>query len=139
MKVSDTIIKEIADDLDCGMRCYLHKDTGELKSIMHQDDWMDLDVEDWEDDMAKLNSNPTDYIEFEKMDNHNMYKVMEDFATQLKDTAFKDTLLEALNKSNPFKNFKWQIENSDHFRQQWFVFKKSRYIDYVKRQLDVID
>jgi hypothetical protein len=43
----------------------------------------------------------------------------------------------ALNKSKPFRNFKWVIDNSGAYRNQWFEFKKNRYIEYVKEQIEV--
>ena len=32
-------IKEIAEQLDCGMRCYINKETGEIKTTPDFDNW----------------------------------------------------------------------------------------------------
>lgn len=62
---------------------------------------------------------------------------MTDFAERIDDSKLQDKLRSALNRPKPFKNFKWQIDNSGVFRQQWFDFKKMRYIHWVKEQIDL--
>ena len=62
---------------------------------------------------------------------------MAGFADSVDDTRLQDKLINALNKSKPFRNFKWQIDNSGDYRQQWFDFKKIRYIQLVKEQIEL--
>ena len=59
-----------------------------------------------------------------------------DFAESIDNTRLQDRLINALNKSKPFQNFKRQIDNSGEYRQFWFDFKKKRYIEWVKEQSD---
>ena len=41
-----------------------------------------------------------------------------------------------LQRPKPFGNFKWEIDNSGKYRQQWFDYKKERFIGYVEGQID---
>lgn len=64
---------------------------------------------------------------------------MEDFADELPDnTRIKVTLIEALNKRKPFREFKYEIDNSGDYRQLWFDFKNQKMIEYVKDRIDYI-
>lgn len=61
---------------------------------------------------------------------------MVDFAESVDDKMIGGKLINALNRTKPFHNFKWQIDNSGEYRQQWFDFKKMRYMQWVKEQID---
>jgi len=139
MIISDKLIEEIADNLDCGMRCYLHKKTGDFKTIINEDNWIGADSEAWKDDIEEIDANWKDYIEFEGMNSRESFKIMADFAESIDNVKLQDRLINALNKSKPFRNFKWEIDNSGDHRQEWFAFKKIRYIEHVKRQVELID
>ena len=139
MKISDKIIKEIAEYLDCGMRCFLHKKTKNLITILDKDDWFDDDAGDWAEDIEEIDSNKADYIEFEKMDSKDSFRVMADFAENVDDTKLQERLINALNKPKPFRYFKWEIDNSGEYREKWFDFKNMRYIEYVKQQIEVVE
>lgn len=62
---------------------------------------------------------------------------MASFADSVDDTRLQDKHINALNRSKPFRNFKWQIDNSGDYQQQWFDFKKIRYIQLVKDQIEL--
>jgi hypothetical protein len=62
---------------------------------------------------------------------------MADFTEGIDNAGLQNKLINALNRSKPFQNFKWQIDNSGEYRQQWFEFKKMRYIQWVKEQIDI--
>ncbi len=47
--ISKEQVREIADYLDCGMKCYLNKDTGVLKTIIDFDNSPYADEELWEE------------------------------------------------------------------------------------------
>lgn len=134
LEISEEIIGDIVDDLDMGMVCYLHKETGSYKGILHEDNWFDTDIEPWKDDIEEINKNKADYIEIEKMSSRESFQVMVNFAESMKDVKFQDRLFSILDRSKPFRNFKWEIDNSD-YREEWFVFKKKKNIKYVKQQI----
>ena len=63
-------------------------------------------------------------------------QLMVDFAESVDNPGLQERLFIALNRSKPFRNFKWQIDNSGEYRQRWFKYKDQRYIKWVKEQLD---
>jgi len=85
--------------------------------------------------MQKFESNPDAYWQFEKMSSRKGFTVMEGFADQVNDKGLKDRLYRALSRRKPFQNFKFEIDNSGDFRNQWFAYKKHRYELYVIEQL----
>lgn len=139
MKPTEKQIEEIADNLDSGMRCFYNLKTGELKTLLNPDKWIGADFEPWEDDSLEIDENSVDYFEFESYDTHDSFKIMADFAECIDDLKLQDRLINALNRPKPFRNFKWQIDNSGVFRQQWFDFKKLRYIQFVIEQINLND
>ena len=137
MKPTEKQIEEIADNLDLGMRCFYNLKTGELKTLLNTDRWIGEDLETWEEDREQIDENWADYFEFDSFDAYNSFKIMVDFAESIGDLRLHDRLINALNRPKPFRNFKWQIDNSGLFRQKWFDFKKLRYIQFVKEQIDL--
>jgi len=134
MEINCKIIAEIAENLDLGMLCYLHKRTGNLKTIIDEMRWLGADIEAWEEDMEEIEVNRTSYVEFEAMNSHQSFEVMLDFMDTLDDAALKVRLEKALSRSKPFRHFKDQIEDQEEGKEKWYAYKKERYIDFVKQQ-----
>lgn len=139
IKLTDGQIKEIADWLDSGMRCYYNKQTSEIKKILNFDNWIGADEELWEEDLKELEENWENYVEFDAMSSHDSFLVMADFIDTVDNTFLQERLVDALNKRKPFQNFKWIIDNSGKYRQRWFDYKNSRYQDWVIEQLESIN
>lgn len=137
MKLTEKQIEEIADNLDCGMRCFYNLKTGEIKTILNFDSWIGADEGLWEEESKEIDDNWGDYFEFCGLDSHESFQIMADFAESVEDNSLQNKLINALNKRKPFQNFKWQIDNSGVFRQQWFDYKKMRYIQWIKEQIDL--
>lgn len=129
-------IKEIADGLEAGMKCYYNRVTGAIKFILDSDRWIGADDELLEDDLNEIDDHFGDYFVFENMTSHDSFNLMVDFVDLVLDLSIQTKLISALNKSKPFRNFKNVIDNSGEYRQQWFDFKRSRYIDWVQDQID---
>lgn len=136
MKLTEKQIEEIADNLDSGMRCFYNLKTDDLKIVINFNSWMSADEEPWAEDLKEIDENWGDYFEFSGMETHDSFRIMTDFTESVDNSKLQDRLINALNKSKPFRNFKWQIDNSDDYRQEWFKFKKSHYIEWVKDQMD---
>ncbi len=139
MKPTEKQIEEIADNLDSGMRCFYNLKSGEIKTILNFDSWIGADKEPWEEELNEIDENWGDYFEFDSFDSHDSFKIMADFAESINDSKLQDRLINALNRPKPFQNFKWQIDNSEAFLQRWFDFKKLRYIQFIKEQIDLND
>ena len=129
-------IKKIAEELGSGCRAFCHKNTGDLIFIIDTRRFPAGDIDEFEDEeKERLEANEDDYFEIEAMGSSDSYRVMMDFAEQLTDTTLQDALYRALNKRGPFQEFKFVIDNSGDFRQQWFAFRDQRYIDWVTQQV----
>ena len=137
MKLTESQIEEIADNLDCGMRCFYNLKTGEIKTLLNFDNWIGADEEPWEEESKEIDENWDDYFEFTGFETHESFRIMADFAERIDDPKLQDQLINALNRPKPFRNFKWQIDNSGEYRQQWFDYKKMRYVQWVKEQIDL--
>ena len=131
MKLSEEQIKEIAGELDIGMICYVHKKTGEVKSIIDFDD-VYADTELWEEEMKEIEKNRDQYIKIEKMSSSDSFRVMEAFTDEVADQRIKDRLVYALERNKPFRNFKYEVDYDEEVRQQWFAFKARKYQEWVK-------
>lgn len=132
-------IKEIAEQLDCGMRCYINKETCEIKIVLNFESWQTDDREPWKDILDELDKNWDKYFEIERMESHESFKIMADFTETVDIKELRDRLINALNRKHPFQNFKWVVDNSGPYRQRWFDFKNQRLIEWVEKKLDEIN
>ena len=132
-------IKEIADTIDCGFVCHWNIKNNRLIFIPNDEGFDPADNDAWDEDIKELKTNSSDYKEIEKPDSTESFRFMEDFTDELPDnTRVKVTLIEALNKRKPFREFKYEIDNSGDYRQLWFDFKNQKMIEYVKDRIDYI-
>ena len=89
----------------------------------------------WTDVLNELEENWDKYIEIERMESHESFDLMADFAESVDSRELRDSLINALNKKHPFRNFKWVVDNSGPYRQKWFDFKNQRLIEWVEKKL----
>jgi hypothetical protein len=133
MKINPKIISEIAQQLEAGMKVYLNKDTHEIKSIFDWDEITDYElVEKEENEILQEWSN---YVEFTKMESHEAFDVMEEFAVEIENINLREEVLKVLGRKRPFANFKAIVETSD-YRDKWFEFRRKKYIEYIEKQLE---
>lgn len=138
IKLTIDQIKEIAQDLDCGNKCYINKETG-ITIITPDFDRGYADEELWDDDINELEENWDKYVEIDKMESHELFEIMADFAENVYSRELRDSLINALNRKHPFQNFKWVVDNSGPYRQKWFDFKNQKMIEWVENKLDEIN
>jgi hypothetical protein len=122
-------IKEIADQLDCGMKCYVDKETGAIQATPDFD--LGIDDEMWTDVIDELEENWDNYVEIERMGSREAFDVMADFAESVDGKELRN----ALNKKHPFRNFNWVIHKSEKYREKWFDFKNQRLIEWVEKKI----
>lgn len=58
-------IKEIAENMDCGMKCYYQKKTKVITTIIDFESHIGADEEGWEDVINELDEHWGDYVEIE--------------------------------------------------------------------------
>ena len=128
-------IKEIADLLDCGMKCFFNKKDGEIEYFPDSGSHEYMDPDQWEEIIEKIDENFDDYIPFIPMESRDSFRVMEDFIKEVEDKEFHKRLIWALNRRSPFRNFKDEIDYNGDYRERWFAFKLEKNIAWVKEQL----
>ncbi|MGJ8760418.1 MAG: UPF0158 family protein [Polaribacter sp.] len=130
------IIREIAQELDCGSDCYYNLKTNEIIAIPDFSQVFDEEEfkEAFGEALEKLEQHKTDFIKIKSLESFESFKIMEDFAAQLNDLNFKIELQAILQRQKPFQNFKHQIDQSN-FRQNWFDFKQHELEKIVAKRL----
>ena len=131
------IIKEIAQELDCGFDCYYNSKTNEIVTIPNFSHIPDEDdfKEAFRADLEKVKKYQSDFIKIEVLQSFENFKIMELFVEQLPDKKLQSELENVLANKKPFQNFKHKIDLSD-FRQNGFDFKQSELEKIVKNNLD---
>ena len=135
MEVPKEILNDIADSMEAGFKCFIHRETFEVVSYLNPDQYPEMDPKDWKDEIDKVRKNKKKFIEVEAMTSSDSFRVMEEFADSLENNATRVRLLTALQGRKPFANFKHQIENSGDFRNLWFEFRREKNIEWVANQL----
>jgi len=128
--LKQNIIKNIAQELDCGCDCYLNVKTNEVIAIPGNIYTSD------QEDFTRIENNRTDFIKFDVLESYESFKIMELFVHQLTDENLKAELREVLKDKKPFQNFKNKIDQS-HFRQDWFDFKQREIEKKVATELKI--
>ena len=136
MNVSKEILNDIAESLEAGFICYLHKKTLEVIEVPDSNRHPDMDTDAWQEDIDKVSADRKNYKKIEGMDSSDSFSVIEDFVFSLENGFVKTQLIQAIEGKKPFANFKHQIDNSGDYRDQWFKFRKDRNINWVQKQLD---
>jgi hypothetical protein len=133
-------IKEIAEELELGMVCYIHKESKELVIIPDLRRF-DGDSEYWEKDIERIEENPDDFHEIGPPKSHDSFRFMEEFTASIPDSAIRlrVTLMDALEKKKPFREFKFEIDRSGEFREIWFAFKDQKMINWVGNEIDLLN
>ncbi|MBL4649907.1 MAG: hypothetical protein JKY03_09255 [Aureispira sp.] len=136
MNLDPEIIKEIADELDIGMYCFLHIKTGEPLFIIDTEQPGASDVlEFYQEDLDKIEQNKDQYEKIEPMGSDEMFQVMEDFSKTVGSEEIRAKLQNALTQRKPFQNFRNLVDSYGDMRDNWFEFKEAKYIDWVKRRV----
>lgn len=135
IELTDEEIKVIAEDLDLGMKVYLHKETKEIKSVIDFEANIYADESEWEEQMKEIENDIDNFIFIERMSSGETYDVMKDFIETVKDKELKNNLDLGISLSNPFRNFRDIIDRSEEYREKWFEFKNQKYIEHVNAQL----
>jgi formate dehydrogenase maturation protein FdhE len=135
--LKQNIVKNIAQELDCGFDCYYNSKTNEIIAIPNFSQFSDEEdfKEAFRDNLEKIKKHESDFIKFEALESFESFKIMERFVEQVTDKKLKTELENVLTNKKPFQNFKHRIDHSD-FRQNWFEFKQSELEKIVENQLD---
>jgi hypothetical protein len=133
--ITNEQLQEIADNLDFGLRCFIHKDNADIKCFPDEDQFGSFDDEAWQQDIQAVKKGRKKYLEIEKMPPREEYGVMEAFARQVAEGLLQEKLLWILNRPKPFRHFKAELDQAGPYREKWFAFKAARMLDWVKGQV----
>jgi len=133
--ISPDTIKEIAEQLDCGFRAFIHKKSKQLLFVPDELNFPDIDFDSWEKELTQLENNSGDYYEIDKWTSRKAFETMNEFAEQVAHQNLQSKLLNALSKNKPFREFKFLIDNDPDYRQQWFDFKSEWQLDFVTKRV----
>ena len=134
MEVSKEKLKEIVDQLDFGFKVFININSQEIVSFPDEDQGFDIDPV-WQDEVAKVRKNKKAYFEIEPLTSRESYEIMESFIGTIKDEHISAVLLQAIEGRKPFANFNHQIHQLDAEKKEWFEFKESQLMEYVRNQL----
>ena len=131
---------DIAGEMDIGMICFVHRDTGELISYprdLEDGDYFEGEDNLWLPDIEKVSADPDSYIEIGPMPASESFKVMEDFADSVKDYSIQEPLIRVLSNKKPFAHFKALVHQlPERHKNAWFAFKEQKMTEWIKAQLD---
>ncbi len=130
------IIKEIAQELDCGNECYYDPKTEEIIAIPNFTNISDEEEfrELYKDALKTVKKNKKNLIKIDILENFESFKIMERFIDQITEPAYKLELENILQNNKPFQHFKYSIDHST-YRQEWFDFKHAELERIVENQL----
>jgi len=135
-KSKQSVVREIAQELDCGNECYYNRRTNEIIAIPDFSQISDEEEfkEIFREHLEKIHQKKDNFIKIEIPEIFESFKIMEQFIEQLNDQNFKLELQDVLQQKKPFQNFKHKIDQSN-FRQSWFDFKQNELGKIVENQL----
>jgi hypothetical protein len=137
VSISNDTIKEIAEYLDSGMKCFYHIATGELEYYPDElRGHAGMDLEMWQETIDKVANNYHEYISNEGMENHESFKMMEEFVARNAEGKTRQRFEDAIRFKKPFQNFKFLLHDYPLLRQQRFDHKNQQYMKWVRLQLD---
>ena len=133
MIVEESILKQISEELLCGSKVFLHRETGDIITIRDVDLFLD-EKDPWEDDRRKVDADRDKYLEFDPMESRESYQMMQDFIDQLDEGLLADRLVNAIQKKRPFAHFNAEVDDSGPYREKWFHFRDQRYLEWTREQ-----
>jgi hypothetical protein len=128
------VVSKIADSLLAGLICFFNPETFEVEDIPKELAYdlgeFELMIGETYESAGLKHENWQNCITIEPMESHDSFQIMECFIDEVKETNLQGRLVNALNRKNPFANFKYLVESSK-YRQHWFDFRQVQYELYV--------
>jgi hypothetical protein len=117
------------DTLGEPMSHFLDTETGEVLVLCrHWEDYDEL-CERIDGDLGER------YRRIEPLESHESFRIMEDFAASLPDSAIKSRLFDALSRNKPFRHFKDIVHSDPALRDRWFQFRDEAHEQYLREWL----
>ncbi|QHV94566.1 UPF0158 family protein [Spirosoma endbachense] len=139
IQMDDSQVKEIVEQQQIGMLCYVHRQTGQLITFPNPEQFSDLESEEWQDQIDQVQSFPDHYWKVAIMTSREEFALMEQFARYEAAEPLQSRLLTILGQSKPFRHFKEAVDRSGSQRLVWFSFRDKQKISWLKQQLTLAD
>ncbi len=137
IQLTPEMTREIAEQLDMGMKCFYHVPTGELEYYPDEFKYPGFDEELWAEAMEKVEENFHEYVAFSGMESHESFEIIEDFVNEIPDKKIQERFMNVIQRRKPFQQFKNLLLDYPDLRQQWFAYKDKRINEYVEEQVEV--
>jgi hypothetical protein len=127
MKLTSDQIRDIAGELEAGMKIFINRDTLEYRSLL---DWDDMFGDEFrQEELEKIENEWADYVVIAKLESRKAFRIMESFVDEVNDNRLKEDLIKILGRRSPFANYKDEVESSE-YRQKWFDFRMEKHMEY---------
>ncbi len=129
-------IKEIAAELNCGMKCYYHIPSAIIETYPDElKGYAGFDEEPWKEVIKKVKKNQKEYVPFEGPGSHDTYRIMEAFIGGIDNDAIRSYFEEVIHRKKPFGQFNNALQHYTVLREEWFQFKNEQLMQWVLQQL----
>lgn len=132
------LVRRIAENIDCGLVCFVNPDTFEMEDVPKM---MDDDPHEYRmltgmsgKDLNLHHKKWKKCITVVPPESSESFGIMESFIDEVDDKNLKKRVINALSNRRPFANFKSLVESSK-YREQWFAFKQRKLEEYVWENL----
>jgi len=138
MQIPPTLISEISALIQSGNLVFIHRESLEVVFYPDEDQIPDMDEDDWQTEINKINADPKKYIKLLNMNSRHRFSLMEDFIETVKDADMQIDLRKAIIVRQPHATFNSTINRSAIYKPLWVAFQGAKYVEWVKKQMDVI-
>ena len=135
----DSLLKDMLEQQQLGMSCYVHRQTGQLITVPDPDQFSELETQDWQADIHQLETFPEQYWPVPCLSSRDQFRFMEAFVDQLPEGPFRSKLMVILSRSKPFRHFKDAMDRSGAYRLAWFAFRDEQTLVWLKLQLSLVE
>jgi len=133
VKLSENTVREIADWLQCGLECWIHKLRGTMYFLPSVEDPY-FDPSQWQDVLTDVQGHEDEYVIFQTMDSSHSFRIMKNFTHSLDENEIRCELENALSRSKPFHHFNSRVEAST-LREEWADYRFKAHMEWVKSQV----
>lgn len=137
LSLTEKEVDLIAAQLLKGMICFYQLDKKKIHHMPDDEDYYNYDLTEAEEDILdEIEENPDNFAEFTQMEPAQEHQMMQDFIDQrVKERNLAEELVSSLTKPKANTAFKFLIDDSK-YKEEWKEYRKSRYGDWIKEQVD---
>ena len=121
------------------LKHFIHRQTHELLCYPHEESREYDDLMMFKEVIKKMEQNPNNYIEVAPISTEEVFIIMEDFTDTIHNISHHDTLIHAINKENPFRQFRYALEDI-RLLDEWKSYKNKAFknlaVKWVSTNLD---